>query len=54
MYNAEQQFEIHLRNQCLQYALGLHPEGAPRDEVLHTAECFYLWLKPKSKTEELH
>lgn len=54
MYNDKQQFDMNLRNQCLQYALGLHHEGTPREDVLHTAECFYQWLKLKSKTEELH
>ena len=54
MMTEEQMHDLHLRNQCLQYALGLHHEGSPRDEVLHTAECFYQWLKLKSKTEELH
>lgn len=51
MMTEEQQFDLNLRMTCMQYALGLHHEGTPRDEVLHTAELFYQWLKPTTKTE---
>lgn len=46
MMTEEQNMDLNLRMQCLQYALGLHPEGATRNEVIETAELFYQWLKP--------